>query len=83
MQRLLLRYGEVVLVRLRPVDELDVVSDDTGLHFHVHTIAQEPVDLFVVVVEASIGVVGFPFQSKRTPGSCRRLCDVTILVICL
>ena len=56
-QRHFLGDGEVVLLRLLPVDELDRLGDLAGLDLHRHAVAQQAVNRLVVVVEAAVGIV--------------------------
>ena len=71
-QRHLLRDGEVVLLRLLPVDELDGLGDLAGLDLHRHAVAQQAVDLLVVVVEAAVGIARLGAQLVEGFGDLRR-----------
>ena len=52
LERHLLGDGEVVLLRLVPVDEVDGLRDLARLDLHRHAVAQQAVDGLVVAVEA-------------------------------
>ena len=56
-ERHLLGDGEVVCLRVVPVDEPDGLGDLAGLDLHRHAVAEQAVDGLVVVVEAAVGVV--------------------------
>ena len=57
VQRDFLGDGEVVLLRLVPVDEVDGFRDLARLDLHRHAVAQQAVDGLVVPVEAAVVVV--------------------------
>ena len=66
--------GEVVLLRLCPVDELDRLGDLAGLDLHRHAVAQEAVDRLVVFVEAAVRVLGLGLeQVDRAADLLRRI----------
>lgn len=50
---------KVVLWGILPVDELDGLGVFAGAGFDLDAVAEEFINFFVVVVEASVGVVGF------------------------
>ena len=57
LERDFLGDGEVVLLRLVPVDEVDGLGDLARLDLHRHAVAQQAVDGLVVAVEAAAVVV--------------------------
>ncbi len=57
LERHLLGDGEVVLLRLVPVDEVDGFRDLARLDLHRHAVAQQAVDGLVVAVERAAVVV--------------------------
>ena len=57
LERHLLGDGEVVLLRLVPVDEVDGLRDLARLDLHRHAVAQQVVDGLVVAVERAAVVV--------------------------
>ena len=51
--------GKVVFRGIAPVDQMDGFGDFAGLGFDGHSVSEQFVDRFVVVVEAAMVVVGF------------------------
>ena len=67
LERHLLGDGEVVLLRLVPVDEVDGLRDLACLDLHRHAVAQQVVDGLVVAVERSVVVVRLGAQLVQAP----------------
>ena len=64
--------GEVVLLRLLPVDEVDGLRDLARLDLHGHAVAQQAVNGLVVAVEAAAVVVRLGAQYVERPADLRR-----------
>ena len=64
--------GEVVLLRLLPVDEMDGFRDLARLDLHRHAVAQQAVDGLVVAVEAAVVVVRLGAQRIDRAADLRR-----------
>jgi hypothetical protein len=71
LERHLLGDGEVVLLRLRPVDEVNGLRDPAGLGLHRHAVAQQAVDGLVVAVERAAVVGGLRAQPMERHGDLR------------
>ncbi len=72
LQRDFLGDGEVVLLRLLPVDEVDGLGDLARLDLHRHAVAQQAVDGLVVAVEAAVVVVRLGAQLVEGRADLRR-----------
>ena len=57
LERHFLGDGKVVLLGVRPVDEVDGLRDLARFDLHRHAVAQQVVDGLVVAVEAAVVVV--------------------------
>ena len=62
LERHLLGDGEVVLLRLLPVDQLDGLCGLAGIGLYLHAIAQQSVDGLVIGIEIAAIVVGLSAQ---------------------
>ena len=67
LERHLLGDGEVVLLRLLPVDQVDGLRHLARLDLHRDAVAQQVVDRLVVAVEAAVVVVRLGAQLVRAP----------------
>ena len=72
LERHFLGDGEVVLLRLVPVDEVDGLRDLARLDLHRHAVAQQVVDGLVVAVEAAVVVVRLGAQLVEGHADLRR-----------
>jgi hypothetical protein len=57
LERNLLGNGEVVLLRLIPVDEVDGLRDLACLDLNRHAVAQQVIDGLIIVVERAVVVI--------------------------
>ena len=72
VDRHLLGNGEVILLRLVPVDEFDCFGVFTGSGQHLHPITQQAVHRLVVVIKAATVVVRLGVQLMYGLGDLRR-----------
>lgn len=68
LERHILGDGEVVVLRLAPVDEVDGLRDLARLDLHRHAVAQQVTDRLVVPVEAAAVVVRLGAQPVQGHG---------------
>jgi len=71
-QRHFLRDGEVVLLRLLPIDDFDRFGDLAGLDLHRHAVVEQAVNLLVVVVEGAVGIASLGAKLVEGFGDLRR-----------
>ena len=72
LERHFLGDGEVVLLGLAPVDEVDGLGDLARLDLHRHAVAQQAVDGLVVAVEGAVVVVRLGAQLVERRADLRR-----------